>query len=87
MTYQVEYSRQSTKQISALPDSIQSRIKLKIAALADDPRPSGVKKLTGYDDLYRVKVGNYRIVYEIKDQKLIVFILKVDHRSKVYRDF
>jgi mRNA interferase RelE/StbE len=54
--------------------------------LAHDPRPSGVKKLQGLDDTYCVRVGDYRVVYEIQDNLLIVLVLSVAHRREVYRD-
>mgnify|MGYP001580816136 FL=1 len=54
-------------------------------ALAATPRPKGVKKLTGTDDLYRIRVGDYRIVYQIHDDRLIVLVVRIGHRRDVYR--
>jgi mRNA interferase RelE/StbE len=53
--------------------------------LAPDPRPSGCEKLAGVDDLFRIRVGDYRIVYRVQDQALIVLIVKIGHRREVYR--
>ena len=54
-------------------------------ALAANPRPRGVKKLTGLDDLYRIRVADYRIVYQIQDDRLIVLVVRIGHRKDVYR--
>lgn len=53
--------------------------------LADDPRPTGVVKLAGDDNLWRIRIGNYRVVYEIYDDQLIVLVLRVAHRKDIYR--
>ena len=63
----------------------RSRVVKKIRSLADDPRPRGCEKLSG-KELYRVRQGNYRIVYSIEDDKLIVHIIKVGDRKDVYRN-
>ncbi len=54
-------------------------------ALAANPRPKGVKKLTGLDNLYRIRAGDYRIVYQIRDDRLIVLVVRIGHRKDVYR--
>ena len=53
--------------------------------LAKVPQPKGVKKLTGAEDLYRIRVGNYRVVYQIQDNCLIVLVVRIGHRKDVYR--
>ena len=53
--------------------------------LAKEPRPKGVKKLSGADDLYRIRVGDYRVVYQIRDDRLIVLVVRIGHRKDVYR--
>jgi mRNA interferase RelE/StbE len=65
------------------PDQV--RIAAKIDSLAHDPRPRGVEKLSGEENLYRVRVGNYRIIYQLQDAQLIVLVVKVGHRRDVYR--
>ena len=70
----------------ALDAKQQSRVVETIEALERNARPSGVAKLSGSDDLYRLRVGDYRIVYQIEDAKLIVLIVKVGHRRDVYRE-
>ncbi len=82
--YKVEIKRSAVKEIERLPRK-EIRIVLdKIKALADDPRPSDCKKLSGQEK-YRVRCGNYRILYLIEDAILIVYIVKVGHRKDVYR--
>jgi mRNA interferase RelE/StbE len=82
----VDFSKKAAKEFAALPRKTQQQLKPKIDALADDPRPSGVKKLSGSEDVYRIRAGDYRVVYEIHDNELIVFLVKVAHRREVYRD-
>ena len=63
----------------------RTRIIAKISALAENPRPRGSEKLAGYDDRYRFRQGNYRVVYEIDDDSSHVTIYKIGHRRDVYR--
>lgn len=72
MSYRVEFTKQAIKQLNALPMQEKQRLESKIDALASEPRPLGVKKLKGEADLYRIRVGNYRVVYTIQDQQLLV---------------
>ncbi len=85
MSYQVEFSKRATKQFKAISLEIQLRLRPKIDALADEPRPSGVVKLSGEADLYRIRVGDYRVVYRVEDENLIVLIIKLGHRNEIYR--
>lgn len=85
MTYQIEFSQQAEKQFEALPQQLQLRLQLRIDALAEDPRPPGVKKLKQAENQYRIRVGDYRIVYEIQDAILLVILLRIGHRSEIYR--
>lgn len=66
-----------------LPD--RRRIVDAIEELRSDPRPAGVVKLVGDENLWRIKIGNYRVVYEIHDDRLVVFVLRASHRKDVYR--
>ena len=72
------------KEIEALPKQDRRRIVAKITSLSRDPRPPGSEKLSGHDR-YRLRQGNYRILYEIQDLDLIVVVVKVGHRRDVYR--
>jgi len=60
-------------------------INARIRALADDPRPPGHQRLAGFDDLYRVRIGDYRIIYRIQDNVLMVVIVRLGHRRDIYR--
>ncbi len=84
MAYQVEFAPLARRQIRKLPRDIQGRILERVEGLATDPRPPGVKKLADDEDFYRIRVGDYRVVYQIHDRKLIVLIVKVGHRREVY---
>jgi mRNA interferase RelE/StbE len=86
VTYSVEFSKGARKQFIKLPIDVQKRIQTKINDLAIEPRPNRVKKLEGDDNSYRIRVGEYRVVYEREDDVLIVTIIKVKHRSEVYKD-
>jgi mRNA interferase RelE/StbE len=86
VSYEVKFSMGAKKQFSKLPIDVQQRIQTKINELAIEPRPNGVKKLQRDDNSYRVRVGDYRVVYELDDDVLIVTVIKVGHRSDIYKD-
>ncbi len=86
MSYSVVISKAVQKQINQLPAAIKLKVQEKILLLKSDPRPSGVVKLKGYDYQYRLRVGNYRIRYEVLNEAATVQILQCKHRSEVYRD-
>jgi mRNA interferase RelE/StbE len=83
--YTVEVRPAASKQITAITPRDRARILRKVAALADDPRPPGVRKLTGADALWRLRVGDYRVVYAIHDDRSLVTVVEVGHRREVYR--
>ena len=85
MSYRVDFAKQAAKQLKALSPQEQQRIKSKIDALVDSPRPDAVVKLSGEDDLYRIRVGDYRIIYRIQDNHLLILVLKIGHRRDVYQ--
>ena len=64
---------------------MQVRLRRRIDSLAENPRPQGIKKLAGEEDLYRLRVGDYRIIYQIQEKRLIVLVVGVGHRTEVYR--
>ena len=74
------------RQLAEFPRRDQKRIKERIDGLAANPRPPGAKKLKGESDLYRLRSGNYRIIYSIEDVRLIVLVIRIGHRRDVYRD-
>jgi mRNA interferase RelE/StbE len=81
--YKIEIKKSAVKEISKLPQKELIKILSEIKLLANNPRPFGAIKLSG-DDKFRLRVGNYRILYQIFDEKLIVIIVKVGHRKDVY---
>jgi len=82
-SYKIEIKKSATKEISKLPNKEIHRIIDKIQALSEEPRPNTCKKLSG-DEKYRIRVGNYRILYSIEDNVLVVYIVKVGHRKNIY---
>ncbi|MGB3757889.1 MAG: type II toxin-antitoxin system RelE/ParE family toxin [Rivularia sp. (in: cyanobacteria)] len=86
MTYSVDFSKIARKQFQKLPLDVQERIQTKINELVIEPRPNGVKKLQGEENSYRIRVGDYRVIYDIFDDTLLVTVIRVKHRSQVYRD-
>ncbi len=85
MAYRVEFSPAAEREFRKLGREIQLRLRPRIDALADDPRPAGAKKLKGRGELWRIRVGDYRIVYEVRNQILVVLVVRVAHRREVYR--
>jgi mRNA interferase RelE/StbE len=85
MSYRIQLSKRVRKQLDSLPSSVFERVDVHITALRDDPRPNGAKKLKGFQRMYRVRVGEYRIVYELDDTAQEVRLVDVDHRKDVYR--
>ena len=83
--YEIEISRTAEKQLRRLPRADQVRVVRTIRVLADDPLPRGARKLSGYDDVFRVRTGQYRILYSVSERKLVIVVLKVGHRRVVYR--
>ena len=84
MKYTVLIERYAQKQIMKLDKKVIPAIKSAIADLADNPRPYGYKKLRG-EDAYRIWVGDYRVIYEIDDGKIIVTVVSVGHRKDIYK--
>lgn len=85
MSYEVIFHPSALKEFDKLPKAVQKRIGEVVDALREEPRPQGAVKLTGIEAC-RLRVGTYRIAYAIRDERLIVLIVKVAHRSSIYRD-
>lgn len=84
MGYHVEIELAAAKQLRKIERQFQVRIYRTIKALADEPRPSGCVKMAGMDDSWRVRVGDYRIVYVVADSINVVTVTKVGHRRDIY---
>lgn len=85
MTYRIELSPAAVRQLRRLDRTAQRRVQAAIELLADEPRPNGAKQLVGGAGEWRVRTGDYRIVYEIRDQVLLVLVVAVGHRREIYR--
>ena len=81
--YKIEIKRSAVKEIKKLPENDLKKILGKISSLANNPRPKGCVKLSA-NEKFRIRVGVYRILYEIKDRLLIIIVVKVAHRKDVY---
>jgi mRNA interferase RelE/StbE len=84
-TYRIEVSATAERQIRKLPRADQLRVVRVIGALSTDPHPPGCRKLSGHDDVFRVRIGRYRVLYAIEHRRLIIIILKVADRKDVHR--
>ena len=84
--YKIQVEKKAQKDLDAIPEKFRKAIYEKVKSLAENPRPEGVKKLKGNKSTeYRIRHGDYRIIYEIKDHVLIILIVKVGHRRNIYR--
>lgn len=83
--YKVVLVASAAKEFRSLPSALQRRISAAIDGLADNPRPRGARKLAGHERLYRIRAGDYRIVYTIDDEERVVCITRIRHRREAYR--
>lgn len=86
MIYEIKFTKAARKMFRKLSQELQDCIQIKIDDLAIEPRPNGVKKLQGKENSYRIRVGDYRIIYDIFDNVLLISIVEIGHRSQVYKD-
>ena len=85
MSYQVEFTTAAAKQIRKLPRQVRNRVLGAISELADDPRPHGAKKLVAERTAWRIRVGDYRVIYDVFDAQLTVTVVRAAHRREVYK--
>ena len=85
MAWRLRIRESARKQILRLPRRDQRRVMAAIADLAEQPRPAGARKIVGADDAWRIRVGDYRVVYEIVRRVVTVYVVRVGHRKDVYR--
>lgn len=83
--YLIEVRPRAEKELAALPRDAQRRIVRAIDVLAEDPRPAGCVALRGGEGLLRIRVGVYRVVYLVEDDRLVVVVVRIGHRREVYR--
>jgi len=83
--YRVEFKPAAQRDLRSLPAEITDRVIPETNALADNPFPPGAKKLKGWGDVWRIRVGNYRVLYKIHPQEMLVLIVRIGHRRDIYR--
>lgn len=83
--YELRWKRSALKELRKLPKHTVSRLVALAESLVDEPHPSGCKKLAGTEHTYRVRTGDYRLVYQMNNGQLIIEVVKVGHRKEVYR--
>lgn len=83
MPYSLDFSNQALKELEKINEPFYSNIKEAISKLTENPRPNGYKKLSGRD-AYRIRIGDYRVIYDIFDTKLIIEIVTLGHRKDIY---
>ena len=84
-SFEITFSKSAVKEIESLDNPLIERIWEKIEHLVQNPRPAGCLKLQGSNNLWRIRVGDYRILYSISDEDLIVDIISIKHRKDVYK--
>ena len=84
MTYAIFIERRAQRSLSRIAAQDRDRISGAIRHLAEEPRPNGVKKLSGRD-AWRIRVGDYRVIYEIREERLAIMVVDIGHRREIYR--
>lgn len=84
MTYRVEFTAAAARQVKKLPRPARDRVLEAIDGLADSPRPHGAKKLVGEQTAWRIRIGDYRVIYDVFDAQLTVTVVRAAHRREVY---
>lgn len=83
--YRIEFLKTAQKELLKLPQDVQRRIAAKIDALSVDPRPPDSKKLKNGNERLRIRVGDYRIIYRLEEDRLVILVIKIGHRCNVYQ--
>jgi len=83
--YRVEFKPSAARALRELDADIQRRVIARVETLAENPRPPGAEKLEGMRNLYRIRVGHYRIIYQVADKVLLVLLVRAGHRRDAYR--
>lgn len=84
MAHTITFKKSAAKQLQLLPKNMLTEVTLAIDDLADEPRPVNCKKLQGVDDTYRIRIGDYRVLYTVDDNTVTVEVVKVGNRKDVY---
>lgn len=83
--YRVEFTTAAARELRKLDPRVRARILTQIGALEEDPRPEGCRKLVGEENAWRIRIGDYRVLYEVVDRIVTVTVFRVAHRGEVYR--
>ena len=83
--YGVEFTSAAARQIRKLEPDVRGRVQARIRELGDEPRPAGATKLVGEKTAWRIRIGDYRVIYDVLDDVLVVTVVAVGHRREVYR--
>ncbi|WP_193598302.1 type II toxin-antitoxin system RelE family toxin [Microbacterium sp. YJN-G] len=84
MSYRVEFTAAAARQVKKLPRPARDRVLEMVAVLAEDPRPHGAKKLVGEQTAWRIRIGEYRVIYDVFDAELTVTVVRAAHRREAY---
>ncbi|MGH3826245.1 MAG: type II toxin-antitoxin system RelE family toxin [Pseudonocardiaceae bacterium] len=84
--YRIEITRDALRALAKLDKPIRRRVQAAIDQLGEQPRPAGVIALQGLRGAYRLRVGNYRVVYTVEDRQLVILVVDLGHRREIYRD-
>jgi mRNA interferase RelE/StbE len=87
MMYDITIDENALEFLEGLPKKIQRQVGKKIMALAKDPRPQGCRKLQGEESVYRIKSGDYRIIYAVNDKQITVYVVRIGDRKNIYQIF
>jgi mRNA interferase RelE/StbE len=85
MAYRLDFTTAAIRDLKRLPKDIRADVAAAIDGLTDDPRPAGFDKIEGSDDVYRIRRGDYRLLYQINDDALTVLVVRARHRREVYK--
>jgi len=85
MKYRIEFSPTAESQFKKLPKEVQARLKHRIDSMAENPFPRGLRNLSAEENIYRLRIGDYRIIYQVQGKALLILILKLGYRKDVYR--
>ena len=85
MKYRIEFSPSAESQFKRLPKEVQARLNPRIDSLNENPFPRGAKRLSAEESLYRLRIGDYHVIYQVQGRVLLILILKIGHRKNVYR--
>jgi mRNA interferase RelE/StbE len=83
--YSIRYAESASRALKELPSKMQIRVAARIASLAHNPYPPGTRKMAGEEHTYRIRIGDYRVVYDVLEDTIVVLVLRIGHRKDVYR--